>query len=101
MAGLPIRYIEKMFSVSSREMYFLTLADLMAIGWYASWYEELTIATCGPDPTKSRTYPSIEAYGLAIKEYGNTTYRCMGKAVTSDQGKVIDRILGDKSWRSK
>ena len=100
VVSVPGRYIEKMFSVSSKEMYMLNENDLLEIG-DAAWYEELTIATCGPEPTKLRKYKSREAFRQDFEFYFNAREDCMANATRGDRAKVMDDILGGSSWRNR
>jgi hypothetical protein len=95
--GVPTPYIEKMFSVRSVEMYYLTRRDIEKIGDYAPWYEELLIANCKTEYLRKSTAETRSE----IRESSRALSKCMVRPVTSDVGKVIDRVLGDRSWRSK
>lgn len=97
--GVPGRYVEKMFSVSSKEMYRLSEDDILGIGSRAHWYDELAIANCGPDPTKQRKYNSKEDFEREYVAYFKAREVCMLKATRGDRTKAMDNLLGGISWR--
>lgn len=84
----PQYLIERMFSTSSRDVYWLTDSDTSAIGEMPPWHHEMALARCEyAKMDRARTSEEADAY---LKQYGG----CLAALVRPEKFQFIDEVLG-------
>ena len=93
---VPQYIIEKMFSLSSNEIYWLTDKDLVNIARRPSWYDQLLVDRCGLNKSLENgflTEGEAFQYAYEAKANLNQVFRCEAEFTSEEGISNIQKLL--------
>lgn len=97
--GVPQGLIDKMYTLSSSEIYWLDRKDVYSIGDKAIWYEEYLTAKCGYKKVPDKIYyeDGNTVYDLGVLDYD----LCAEKFTRTEATKYLKTLIGNRIKKTK